>query len=80
MARDCVRHAQMFFNRPAFDLSEAVPGSFTLAPHDGMVADLRRDYEAMSGMIFGEIPQIDNVLAAVATLEERLNATTNQEA
>ncbi len=76
MAKDCVRHAQMFFNRPAFDLSEAVPGSFTLAPHDRMVDDLRRDYEAMSGMIFGEIPPIDNVLIAVATLEERLNATT----
>jgi hypothetical protein len=75
MARDCVRHAQMFFNRNAFDLAEAVPGTFTLAPHDGMVDDLSHDYAAMSGMIFGQIPPIDDVLAAIATLEERLNTT-----
>lgn len=73
MARDCVRHAQMFFNRVPFDLAEAVSGTFTLAPHDGMVDDLRRDYEAMSGMIFGQIPPIDDVLAAITTLQERLN-------
>lgn len=80
MAKDCVRHAQMFFNRAAFDLSEAVPGSFTLTPHEGMVDDLRHDYEAMSGMIFGEIPPIEDVLATIASLEERLNAPMDQEA
>jgi hypothetical protein len=80
MARDCVRHAQMFFNRNAFDLAEAVPGTFTLAPHDGMVDDLSHDYAAMSGMIFGQIPPIDDVLAAIATLEERLNTTTAPDA
>lgn len=78
MASDCVRHAQMFFNRPAFDLSEAVQGSFTLAPHEGMVDNLRRDYEAMSGMIFGKIPPIDNVLATIADLEEQINTEPKQ--
>lgn len=75
-----MRHAQMFFNRNAFDLMEVVPGPFTLAPHDGMVDDLRRDYAVMSGMIFGQIPSIDDVLATITTLEERLNATTAPDA
>jgi hypothetical protein len=73
MARDCVRHAQMFFNRASFDLAEAVPGTFTLAPHDGMVNDLGRDYQAMSAMIFGQIPSIEDVLASVTALEAALN-------
>jgi hypothetical protein len=73
MAEDCVRHARMFFNRPDFDLASAVPGSFALTPHDGMLADLRRDYEAMSGMIFGPIPTVDEVVAAIAELEHWLN-------
>jgi hypothetical protein len=47
MAEDCVRHAGMFINRPDFDLASAIPGSFALTPHDGMLADLRLDYEAM---------------------------------
>lgn len=69
---------ESIFNRPAFDLSEAVQGSFTLAPHEGMVDNLHRDYEAMSGMIFGKIPPIDNVLATIAELEERINAEPKQ--
>jgi hypothetical protein len=73
MAEDCVRHARMFFNRPDLDLASAVPGSFTLTPHDGMLADLRSDYEAMSGMIFGPIPNVDAVVAAVSELEHWLN-------
>jgi hypothetical protein len=63
----------MFFNRPDLDLASAVHGSFTLTPHDGMLADLRRDYEAMSGMVFGPIPTVDAVVAVIAELEQRLN-------
>jgi len=37
-----------------------------------MLADLRRDYEAMSGMVFGPIPTVDAVVATIAELE-RLN-------
>jgi hypothetical protein len=73
MAEDCVRHARMFFNRPDLDLATASPGSFALTPHGGMLDDLRRDYEAMSGMIFGPIPAVDTVVASIAELEHRLN-------
>ncbi|QHN03985.1 nucleotidyl transferase AbiEii/AbiGii toxin family protein [Granulicella sp. WH15] len=73
MAEDCVRHARMFFNRPDLDLATAVPGTFALTPHDGMLAYLRRDYEAMSGMIFGPIPNVDEVVTAIAELELWLN-------
>lgn len=73
MAEDCVRHARMFFNRSDLDLASAVPGSFALTPHDGMLADLRRDYKAMSGMVFGPIPTVDAVVVAIAELEQRLN-------
>jgi hypothetical protein len=73
MAADCVRHALLFFNRPHFDLNSAVPGTFSLTPHDEMLADLQRDYDAMTGMIFGPIPQIGTVIATIAELEQRLN-------
>ncbi len=79
-AEDCVRHARMFFNRPDLDLASAVPGSFSLTPHDGMLADLRRDYEAMSGMVFGSIPNVDEVVAAVSELEHpTTGSNTRQE-
>jgi hypothetical protein len=73
MAQDCVRHAKMFFNRPDFDLASAIPGSFALTPHDEMMATLERDYEAMSGMIFGAIPPFGEVMASISELEKRIN-------
>jgi hypothetical protein len=73
MAEDCVRHARMFFNRTDLDLASAVPGSFALTPHDGMLFDLRKAYEAMSGIVFGSIPTVDAVVATIAELEQRLN-------
>jgi hypothetical protein len=38
-----------------------------------MLADLRRDYEAISGMVFGPIPSVDEVAEAIAELEQRIN-------
>jgi len=34
---------------------------------------LRRDYDAMAGMIFGAVSAFDDVMAAVAVLEERVD-------
>ena len=73
LGRDCVAHARLFFNRPAFDLATAMPGSFALCPEGAMVDDLRRDYRAMTGMIFGEAPAFDAVIESVAELQSILN-------
>lgn len=73
LGADCVAHARMFFNRPDFDLSSAAPGSLALMPHDSMVDELRTDYRAMTGMIFGKPPAFDEVLASIQTLEGKLN-------
>jgi hypothetical protein len=46
------------------------------APSDKkMLSLLRQDYNAMSTMIFGEVPNFDAVLESIARAEERLNAT-----
>jgi len=63
----------MFFNRPDFDLASAAPGSFALAPHDAMIEQLRVDYRAMKGMIFGDPPNFEAVLESINSLETRLN-------
>ncbi len=73
LGSDCVAHARMFFNRPDFGLASAVPGSFVLAPHDAMIEQLRVDYRAMQGMIFGDPPDFEAVLGSIGSLETRLN-------
>lgn len=75
LGNDCVAHARMFFNSRDLDLVHAAPGSFSLMPADSMIDDLRRDYTAMTGMIFGEIPTFEAVLDSVKRLQHHLNGT-----
>ena len=64
----------MFFNTPDFDLDEAAPGTFSLAPSAPMLDALERDYNAMAIMIMGPIPPFADVIDAVSSFETRLNA------
>ncbi len=74
LGHDCVRHALMFFNRPDYDLQSALQGSFTIMPTAGMLDELKRDYQAMVGMIFGDVPDFSNVLNSIEALEAQINA------
>ena len=50
-----------------------VIATFALTPHDAMIDALRRDYVAMSAMIFGQAPTFEAVMASVAALEAQVN-------
>lgn len=73
LAINCARHARLFFGSTALGLQTAAPGTFTLVPNASMRAALARDYEAMSGMIFGQVPPLAAVLASVEKLEQLIN-------
>lgn len=82
LAKDCVSHARMFFDRPDFDLATAEPGTFAITPSPAMVDALRRDYANTQAMIFGRAPDFDAILASLATLEataNRAEAETDRE-
>jgi hypothetical protein len=74
LGADCVKHAHMFFNRPDFDLATANPPTFALTPKGGMYDDLRRDYAAMTAMIFFEPPAFDAIIETIADVERTINA------
>ena len=74
LGADCVRHAQMFFDRPDYDLASAVPGSFAVAPTGGMIEALGRDYANMIAMIFGKAPAFRDILASVDWIEQTINS------
>lgn len=73
LALDCTRHARLFFNSADLGLAQAVPGTFTLTPTSPMREALTRDYDAMTGMVFGTVPPIEDVLSSVSKLEAHLN-------
>ncbi|MCZ8391584.1 nucleotidyl transferase AbiEii/AbiGii toxin family protein [Achromobacter xylosoxidans] len=78
LARDCAQHARLFFGSADLGLDTAAHGTFTLVPPPPMRETLARDYAAMGGMIFGSLPEIDDVLHALEVLEIRLNVSEAQ--
>ena len=78
LAEDCARHARLFFGSADLGLESAKAGTFTLTPPDAMHDALRRDYTAMAGMIFGEVPALDDVLVSIKDLETRANASASE--
>lgn len=73
LAQDCAQHARLFFGSTDLRLDLATHGTLTLTPSNAMYDALIRDYEAMSGMIFGSLPAINDVFLTIANLERRLN-------
>ena len=73
LAIDCARHARLFFGSADLGLDSAVPGTFTLTPSPVMREALARDYEAMAGMVFGDIPRFDAVLDSAERFEQIVN-------
>lgn len=74
LAADCARHARLFFGSPDLGLDTAKAGSFTLLPASAMRDALQRDYDAMTGMIFGPVPALDEVLASVQKAQDAVDA------
>lgn len=74
LGADCVRHARMFFDRPDYDLASAVAGGFAIAPENGMVDALRRDYANTATMIFGSAPAFEDIIASASKIEQIINA------
>jgi hypothetical protein len=71
---DCVRHARMFFDRSDYDLASAAPGTYALAPIDGMIEALSRDYDNTKAMIFGSAPDFSDILTSIGEIERIANA------
>lgn len=75
LASECSQHAKIFFHRTPLNLDSAKPGSYLLTPTNNMINGLARDYKAMSTMIFGDVPNFDDIVESVSRLEEKLNQT-----
>lgn len=76
LTNDCSQHARLFFGSPDLGLSIAIPGTFTLTPSPAMREALERDYEAMAGMIFGNVPRFQDVMQSAEHFEQIVNSAT----
>ncbi len=68
-----VEHKTKFYYSAWARYDLAVPGTLALVPPEERLSELRRDYDAMSVMIFGRPPPLEDVLDELAKLEDRIN-------
>jgi len=71
--KSVVVHKDRFYHCGWAKYLEARPGRFRLLPRERRLPDLRRDYEAMNVMFFGDPPTFDDVMSNLANLEHKIN-------
>lgn len=68
-----VEFKERFYFRGWARYDLARPGSFRLVPEGHVLAAVRADYRSMANMIFGEMPEIDDIMTILATLQDEIN-------
>ena len=67
------RFTMTFYNRGWAKFEEAVPGTFMLYPNEKSLPALRTDYDDMKNMMYGDIPDFEEVLSTIKKLENEIN-------
>lgn len=62
-----------FYRSPWAKFEEAVPGSFKLIPPEYRLTELEKDYTDMRDMLYGDVPTLDTIMAAIQELEREIN-------
>jgi hypothetical protein len=68
-----VEFKERFYPRGWARYDFAKPGSFRLVPEGHVLAAVRADYQSMANMIFGDIPEFDDIMTILATLQNEIN-------
>lgn len=62
-----------FYNRSWARFEEAKPKTFKLVPNNIYLLGIKRDYEAMSQMIFGVAPSFNDIMEVIRKIEMEIN-------
>lgn len=74
LLKEVVRFKMRFYRCPWARYEDAKPGTLRLLPPKHHVDELRRDYRAMQGLLFGTVPDYDEIMTGIAALETSINS------
>jgi len=69
-----VEFKQRFYPRGWARYDLAKPGTLMLVPQGHVLTSVRSDYRAMKNMIFGEVPEFEDIVAVLQAFQEEVNA------
>lgn len=73
LLRDVVAFKQRFYRASWARFEESLSGNLRLVPPESRFAELKSDYGAMKEMIFGDVPDFEDIMAVLRRLEQRAN-------
>ena len=73
LLQDVVQFKMRFYRCPWARYEDAKPGSLKLRPPEHHLAELRKDYQLMQAMLFGQIPSFDEIIVQIESLERMVN-------
>ena len=73
LLQDVASFKRRFYRSAWASYETATPGSLKLIPGAEHLATLRRDYSAMTMMIFGEAPAFNRIIDSLQLLQDRIN-------
>ena len=71
---DVVEFKQRFYPRSWARYDLARPGTMRLVPEGEVLRAVEADYQAMAHMIFGEVPEFEDIMTRLRALEDEINA------
>lgn len=74
LLEDVVNFKDRFYTCTWAKYETAKPGTFKLVPQTKHLDNLKKDYKQMKIMIFGEVPEFEQILNTTAKLEDEINA------
>ena len=76
---DVVIFKKRFYQSGWANYQTAKPGGFRLIPNEAVLQALRKDYQAMRNMIYGDYPEFDVMITILTDLEGAINALSVNE-
>jgi hypothetical protein len=73
LLQDVVQFKMRFYRCSWALYEDAKPGSLKLLPPQHHVMELKRDYQAMQVMLFGQIPNFEKIMTELGSLEKIIN-------
>lgn len=73
LLEDVVTFKQRFYPSRWARYEDAKPGTFRLIPATEREGELRRDYREMAIMIFGDVPEFDDIMDTLRRMENEIN-------
>lgn len=73
MLKKIIDHREIFFRQPTANYQKILSGKVNLVPQGELLNSVKADYKKMDIMIYGQSPELDDILKSLTKIQQRIN-------